>query len=68
VTIALAPEERPQSETLLELALRKVGQLTCRHSYLVVRLRHRMFLQCSYCGRETEGFQVGSIAKGPRAL
>lgn len=49
----------PRRRKPLQLLLQKVGQLRCRHTYSLVLHRHRMFLQCSACGRQTEGFQIG---------
>jgi hypothetical protein len=41
------------------LVLAKLGQLTCRHAYVLIAQRHRLFLRCPICGAESEGFQLG---------
>lgn len=49
---------------MVRLALVKIGQATCRHAYVLVPFRGRMFLRCDCCGRETEGFIVYTPLKG----
>ena len=54
---------------LKQIVLSKIGSLRCGgrhgHSYALIsfidrKTRHeRMFLQCSVCGAETEGFRLG---------
>ena len=52
--------------TLVELALQKVGQALCRHTFLIVNQKDRKFLRCSTCGRETVGFRIGPAEGAPR--
>jgi hypothetical protein len=46
------------SEPVVRVALKKLGQLTCRHFYRVIKARSRMFLKCDRCDRETVGIVV----------
>lgn len=52
---------------LWHLPLAKVGQHVCRggrwtglyqHTWALVMTRDRMYLQCTACGRQSEGFTV----------
>lgn len=45
-------------DPIVRLALKKLGQLTCRHFYRLMRRRDRLFLRCDYCQRETVGIIV----------
>jgi len=49
-----------RNTSLVRLALQKLGQVFCRHSFLLIQQRHpaRLFLRCPSCGAETEGFTV----------
>ncbi len=49
-----------RNTSLVQLALQKLGQVFCRHSFLLIQQRHpaRLFLRCPSCGAETEGFTV----------
>ncbi len=40
---------------IVHLALAKVGQLACRHSFSIVQCRDRLFLRCPSCGAESPG-------------
>ena len=54
-------------ERLKELLVEKFGSLTCRHEPLtLVAFRGRMFLRCTDCGFETEGFRVYTPLRGQR--
>ncbi|HVL65775.1 MAG TPA: hypothetical protein VM364_00805 [Vicinamibacterales bacterium] len=55
---------RPRARRVVRLAVEKVGQATCRHTYALVIFRGRMFLRCSACNRETRGFVVYEPLKG----
>lgn len=43
----------------LHLLLQRLGQATCRHTYMLTPLKDRLILRCSSCGRETCGFTIG---------
>ena len=55
---------RLRRHRVVRLALEKVGQATCRHTYNLVAFRGRMFLRCDGCGQETAGFTVFTPLKG----
>lgn len=57
-SVAVQPR-RAVRPRLVQLALRKLGQTFCRHAYGLLWTKDRMFLRCSLCGRETEGFEIG---------
>ena len=57
-----ASEIVPRHDALVRLALRKAGQVFCRHTWLVVQSKHRLFLRCPTCQRESVGFTVGESA------
>lgn len=44
---------------ILRLALRKAGQVLCRHRDVLIVARGFLAVRCSSCGRETEPFMVG---------
>ena len=53
---------------LVELALRKIGQVFCRHRFRVLEHRDgRKFLMCADCGQETVGFRIGPAEESPDA-
>lgn len=60
----LAASEKPQRPRVVRLALHKLGQVTCRHTYNLVMFRGRLFLRCDGCGQETCGFVVYTPLKG----
>lgn len=45
-------------ERLKELLIRRFGWGGCRHQYIVVPARDRLYLRCVKCPHETEGFAV----------
>lgn len=51
-----------QNEPLVRLALVKVGQLACHHAWVLCQSKHRLYLRCPTCQRETVGFTVGESA------
>lgn len=59
ITVAgTAVRQAPERTGLVQLALAKLGQVLCRHEYLLMCPKERMFLWCVKCGRETVGFQI----------
>jgi hypothetical protein len=51
---------------LVQLALKKLGMLMCRHAFVLVQHRSRLFLRCDSCGAESQGFTVGDIPETRR--
>lgn len=51
-------------ERLKELLVARFGSLRCAHVYAVISFRGRLFLRCSDCGAETEGFTVYTPLRG----
>lgn len=49
---------------IVQLAVRKVGLWSCRHTYALVPFRGRLFLRCSSCGQETQGLVVYTPLEG----
>lgn len=49
------PSVAERNRRIVRIALEKIGQLTCRHAFIVVQTRTRMFLRCDVCGAETPG-------------
>jgi len=45
-------------ERVKELLVEKFGWGGCKHAFVVVQARDRMFLRCTKCPHETEGFKV----------
>lgn len=59
---ATAPVDvRTRNEQIVRLALTKLGRVVCRHSFQLIQHRHRLFLRCPDCGRETVGIVIGGI-------
>lgn len=52
-------EVATHNDTIVRLALKKIGRAVCPHSFALVQHRRRLFLRCPACGAETEGFAVG---------
>lgn len=58
------PSEKPG---LVELALKRIGQVFCRHQFRVLEHRDgRKFLLCADCGQETHGFLIERKADRPQ--
>lgn len=61
----VTPAPRP-AERIRELLMEKFGSLKCRHAYALITFRGYMFLRCSVCGAESEGFRVYTPLRGGR--
>ena len=48
-----------RNESLVQLALRKIGIAFCPHSFLLAQHRDRLFVRCADCGLETVGIATG---------
>ena len=51
------------NDTIVRLALRKIGRVLCSHSFALIQQRRRLFLRCPECGAESEGFAIGDAPK-----
>lgn len=45
-------------ERVKELLIHRFGLGGCRHQWMVVTRKDRMYLRCTKCPQETEGFRV----------
>jgi hypothetical protein len=52
-----------RNDTIVRLALTRIGRALCPHSFALIQHRRRLFLRCPECGAETEGFAIGD---GPK--
>lgn len=50
-------------ERVKELLVEKFGWGGCKHAFIVVQRRDRMYLRCTKCPHETEGFCVAGARK-----
>jgi hypothetical protein len=52
-----------RNDTIVRLALTRIGRALCPHSFALIQHRRRLFLRCPECGAESEGFAIGD---GPK--
>jgi hypothetical protein len=54
----------PRNTRLVRVALEKIGRALCRHAFVLVQQRDRLFLRCDACGAESPGISVTPAARG----
>lgn len=60
------PSLAERNDSLVQLALKKIGQLCCRHEFMLLQHRGRLAVRCRYCLRESKGFVVGEMPETVR--
>jgi len=48
-----------RNDTIIQLALKKIGQALCHHDFMLQQHRGRLTVHCRHCLRESKGFIVG---------
>lgn len=66
VTVGETAQIQARNDSLVQLALKKIGQLCCRHDFMLLQHRGRLAVRCRYCLRESKGFVVGEMPETVR--
>jgi hypothetical protein len=52
-----------RNTVFVQRALTKAGMICCRHNYILVQEKHRVYLRCPTCTRETPGVPIGETSR-----